>query len=194
MTLIKGIAGACALSLAAVAMTGGAAAAPAVESCPANAKKANLNFTLKDAEGKTVNLAAYKGKVLLLDFWATWCAPCKVEMPAFIDLYKTYKPRGFEVVGVVALDEFSKAIPFAKQAGITYPVLNGVDREDIEDAYGPLFALPTTLIIARDGRICARHVGLPTAGAADGKGAKKESSLSTAEVRKIFEAQIKPLL
>src|SRR4051812_16256544 len=90
-------------------------AAFAAEACPAGARKANLNFTMKDTEGKPVNLASYKGKVLLLDFWATWCLPCKVEMPGFVELYKTYKSKGFEVVGVVALDEFSKAKPFAAQ-------------------------------------------------------------------------------
>jgi peroxiredoxin len=163
-----------------------APSAPAVEACPANAKKANLGFTLKNTEGQTINLASYKGKVLLLDFWATWCAPCKVEMPGFIDLYKTYRSRGFEVVGVVAMDEFSKAKPFATQFGINYPVLNGVDREDIEDAFGPFFALPTTLLIARDGRICSRHVGLPpaTGGGTPGVDA----------IKKVFEAQIKALL
>lgn len=176
----------CVASVGFVAGPAPAALAPAGEACPAEAKKANLNFTLKDAEGKLVNLADFKGKVLLLDFWATWCVPCKVEMPAFVELYRAYKSRGFAVAGIVALDEFSKAIPFAKQFGLTYPVLNGVDREDIEDAFGPLFALPTTLIIARDGRICARHVGLPTP--------KEVTSPTVADVKKIFDAQIKPLL
>src|SRR5262252_7307095 len=68
--------------------------------CPANAKKANFDLTMKDLSGRAVKLSDYRGKVLLLDFWATWCAPCKVEIPAFIDLYKTYRARGFEVVGI----------------------------------------------------------------------------------------------
>jgi len=154
----------------AVAVVGARSAAPSIASsvvdaaaddaCPANAKKANLNFTLKDLNGRDVQLSDYRGKVLLLDFWATWCVPCKVEIPAFVDLYKTYKGKGFEVIGVVAMDEFTKAKPFVQQYGINYTVLNGVDREDIEDAFGPLFALPTSLIIARDGRICARHAAL----------------------------------
>jgi peroxiredoxin len=159
--------------------------AAADATCPADAKKANLNFTLKDLNGRDVKLSDYRGKVLLLDFWATWCVPCKVEIPAFVDLYKTYKAKGFEVIGVVAMDEFTKAKPFVQQYGINYTVLNGVDREDIEDAFGPLFALPTSLIIARDGRICARHVGLPPM-----KG--KEATVN--EVRESFAASIKPLL
>jgi thiol-disulfide isomerase/thioredoxin len=161
------------------------AAAPDVAACPANAKKANFNFTLKDLNGRTVKLSDYQGKVLLLDFWATWCAPCKVEIPAFIDLYKTYKPRGFEVVGVVVMEDFVKAKPYVQQNGINYTVLDGVDREDVEDAYGPLFALPTSLVIARDGRICARHVGLPPT---------RTKDPSVNDVKEFFAATIKALL
>jgi len=160
-------------------------AASADATCPANSKKANLDFTLKDLNGRDVKLSDYRGKVLLLDFWATWCVPCKVEIPAFVDLYKTYKAKGFEVIGVVAMDEFTKAKPFVQQYGINYTVLNGVDREDIEDAFGPLFALPTSLIIARDGRICARHVGLPPL---------KGKDASVNEVKESFAASIRPLL
>ena len=138
------------------------AAATNTQACPANAKKANLNLTLKDINGKGVKLADYSGKVVLLDFWATWCAPCKVEIPGFIDLYSKYKPQGFEVIGVVVLDRFVNAGPFAKQFKMNYTILDGVDREDVEDAYGPLFALPTTFVIARDGRICDKHIGLTT--------------------------------
>src|SRR3954451_9177833 len=71
--------------------------------CPANAKHANLNFTLQDTDGKPVKLSDYKGQVVLLAFWATWCGPCKIEIPGFIDLYARYKARGFEVVSVVIL-------------------------------------------------------------------------------------------
>lgn len=161
------------------------AAPPETAACPAGAKKANLNFTLKDLEGRNVKLSDYAGKVLLLDFWATWCAPCKIEIPAFVDLYKTYKPRGFEVVGVVVMEDFAKAKPFVQQNAMNYTVLNGVDREDIEDAFGPLFALPTSLVIARDGRICARHVGLPPLQG-------KEPAVT--EVKELFAASIRPLL
>jgi peroxiredoxin len=128
--------------------------------CAANAARANLDFALKDIGGRTVKLADYKGKVLLLDFWATWCGPCRVEIPAFVEMYDKYKSQGFEVVGVVVLDEFSNAVPFARQFKMNYTILNGNEREDLENAYGPLFALPTTFIISRDGRICQKHVGL----------------------------------
>jgi len=132
----------------------------AAASCPANAKKANLNFRLKNLEGKAVQLADFTGKVVLLDFWATWCGPCKIEIPGFVDLYAKYKSRGLEVIGVVVLDEFKKAAPFAREFKMNYTILNGDGREDIDAAYGPIFGLPTTFIISRDGRICAKHIGL----------------------------------
>jgi peroxiredoxin len=163
-----------------------AARSPEAAACPADARHANLDFTLKDMNGRDVRLADYRGKVLLLDFWATWCGPCKIEIPGFVDLYAKYKSRGFEVAGIVVLDRFANARPFAEQYRMTYPVLDGVDRDDIDDAFGPMFGLPTSFLIARDGRICSKHLGLPVS-------ASRSVPIERA-VREKFEAEIKSLL
>jgi cytochrome c biogenesis protein CcmG/thiol:disulfide interchange protein DsbE len=175
------------LAAIAAACGGRAPKAPDAAACPADAKPANLNFTLKDTAGKEVRLADYKGKVLLLDFWATWCGPCKVEIPAFIDLYNKYKSEGLEVVGVVLLDKFENAKPFAEKMKMNYAVLNGDEQQDkIDDAYGPLFGLPISFIISRDGKICQKHLGLP--------GATRDKDPDAKTVKDIFESQIKALL
>ena len=126
------------------------------------AKPANLNFTFKDLQGKSVTLSDYKGKVLLLDFWATWCPPCRKEIPGFIELYNTYKSRGLVVIGVSMddTDDIPDVKRYAAQIKMNYPILLGFGREDdLKPVFGEL-PLPTSFVIARDGRICARHDGL----------------------------------
>ena len=160
---------------------------PDAAACPADAKPANLDFTLKDLSGKAVRLADYKGKGVLLDFWAPWRGPCTIEILGFIELYATYKAQGLEVVGVVMLDKFENARPFAEKMKMTYPILNGDEQQDaIDNAYGPLFGLPMSFIISRDGRVCQKHLGLP--------GATKDKDPDAQSVKDIFEAQIKALL
>jgi cytochrome c biogenesis protein CcmG/thiol:disulfide interchange protein DsbE len=136
------------------------AGAPAGAACPANAKAANLNFTLKDVDNKDVQLASFKGKVVLLDFWATWCGPCKIEIPWFIEFQKKYGKDGLQVVGVSVDDTVDKLKPYVANARMNYVVLQGLDHDEVQDAFGPMFGIPVTAIISRDGRICAKHVGL----------------------------------
>lgn len=130
--------------------------------CSANATPANLNFTLKDGNGKDLKLSDFKGKVVLLNFWATWCPPCKLEIPWFVELQEKYKDKGFQVIGVSVDDTPDKLAPFAKQFKINYPLLVGLDREDVQEAYGPIFAVPVTVIIGRDGKTCVKQLGPAT--------------------------------
>ena len=127
--------------------------------CAPARKAANLNFTLKDVQGKNVALSAYKGQVIMLDFWATWCAPCKVEIPWFVELYKKYQSQGFVVLGVSVDDSVDKLKPFVAKFKMNYPVLIGDGRDDVKDAFGPLVGFPTSVLIARDGTICSTHIG-----------------------------------
>ena len=117
-------------------------------------------FALKDSDGKVVHLSDYRGKVVLLDFWATWCGPCKIEIPWFVEFQNKYGKDGLQVVGVSTDDTAAKLKPYVAQMKMNYLVLQGLDRDDIQDAYGPLFGIPVTILISRDGKICAKHVGL----------------------------------
>jgi cytochrome c biogenesis protein CcmG/thiol:disulfide interchange protein DsbE len=128
--------------------------------CPANAKPANLNFTLRDINNQDVRLASLKGKVILLDFWATWCAPCKIEIPWFIEFQKKYGKDGLQVVGVSVDDTLDKLRPFVSQMNMNYIVLQGLDHDEVQDAFGPIFGVPVTLVISREGKICTKHTGL----------------------------------
>jgi peroxiredoxin len=126
---------------------------------PDKERHAAPEFALKDADGKTVHLAEYRGKVVLLDFWATWCPPCKLEIPWLIDLERKNKDRGFEVLGISMDDEGWEVVkPFMREAGMNYRVVIGNDST--AETYGGVESLPTTFAIDRDGKIAAIHIGL----------------------------------
>jgi peroxiredoxin len=117
------------------------------------------DFTLKDADGKTVHLSDYKGKVVLLDFWATWCGPCRIEIPWFTDLERKNKDKGFEVLGVSMDDNgWEDVKPFLAEMKVNYRVVIGDDTTTA--AYGGVDSLPTTLLIDKQGKIAAIHIGL----------------------------------
>jgi thiol-disulfide isomerase/thioredoxin len=128
--------------------------------CMADAKPANLDFTMKDLDGKDVSLSSFKGKVVLLNFWATWCGPCKAEIPGFVELQNQYGKDGLIVVGYSVDDEAPKARAFANEYKINYPVLLGLGREDVQEAYGPIWGIPASFIISREGKVCQKHLGI----------------------------------
>jgi peroxiredoxin len=130
--------------------------------CTASRSKANLDFTVQDVDGKQVRLSQYRGRVILLNFWATWCGPCRVEIPWLIDLYRKHRASGLVVLGVSVDASVPRVKPFARELRINYPVLIGAGRDDLSAAFGPFRGFPTSVIVARDGTICMRHIGIAT--------------------------------
>lgn len=117
------------------------------------------DFALESLDGKTVRLSDFRGKAVLLNFWATWCQPCKIEMPWFVDLQKRYGPEGLQVLGVAMDDADPKDIAkFAQDLGVDYPILIG--KEAVGEAYGGVQFLPATFYIGRDGKVIDRVFGL----------------------------------
>ena len=117
------------------------------------------DFTLQSLEGKTIHLSDFRGKAVVLNFWATWCGPCKIEMPWFVDLQKQYGPAGVQFLGVAMDDASTKDIAeFAQSMNVNYPILIG--KEAVGDAYGGVQFLPETFYIDRNGKVVDKGFGL----------------------------------
>jgi cytochrome c biogenesis protein CcmG/thiol:disulfide interchange protein DsbE len=130
---------------------------------PEKSRKAAPDFTLKDAKGATVKLSDYRGKVVLLNFWATWCGPCKIEIPWFVEFEKTYKDKGFAVLGVSMDEEGWEVVhPYLEKAKVNYRMMIGDDT--MAQQYGGVDSLPTSFLIDKEGRIASVHVGLVSKG------------------------------
>jgi peroxiredoxin len=124
-----------------------------VSSMPKNAAP---QFTLNDINGRPVSLADYRGKVVILDFWAPWCPPCKREIPDLISLQDQYASKGLQIIGV-GLDRPDNVSSFVRENGVNYPVMVGDD--DITQLYGGIPGIPTTFIIDKEGNISKRFEG-----------------------------------
>ena len=130
-------------------------------------------WELKEVDGRTVKLSDFRGKVVILDFWATWCGPCQMEIPGFVDLQKKNKEQGLAVIGVSLDDGGPESVkPYLKRLKVNYPVVIGNTK--VTGDYGGIEAIPTTFIINRRGEIVSKHLGYTE--------------------EKQFEAEIKPLL
>jgi peroxiredoxin len=121
--------------------------------------KAAPDFSLPTTTGQTMKLSDFQGKAVLLNFWATWCEPCKVEMPWFVELQKKYGPQGLQVLGVAMDDASPKDIAaFAEKMGVNYPILIG--KEEVGTQYGGIDYLPSTYYISRNGKVIDHAFGL----------------------------------
>jgi cytochrome c biogenesis protein CcmG/thiol:disulfide interchange protein DsbE len=135
-------------------------------------RKPASSFSLPGRDGKAVKLSSLKGKVVLLDFWATWCTGCKLEIPWFIEFDKAYRAKGLAAVGVAMDDDGFKTVePYLKTHPISYPIVAG--NLEMASPYG-VAALPVTVLIDRTGKVAATHIGVVD--------------------KKAFEAELKQLL
>jgi thiol-disulfide isomerase/thioredoxin len=126
---------------------------------PAAQRKPAPVFSAKDSQGRPIALSSFKGKVVLLNFWATYCGPCKLEMPWFVEFEKKYGPQGFAVFGVSMDEEGWEVVkPYLERVPVNYQI--GVVSDEVASLYGGVETLPETLILDREGRIAARHIGL----------------------------------
>ena len=152
----------------------------APDSVPKLEGKVAPGFTLTTLDGKKVSLADYKGKPVLVNFWATWCGPCKLEMPWLEEFHKKYESKGLVVLGVVAADQAGKSTieSVVNKAGVTYPVLLPDDK--VETAYGGVNFLPESFYVGRDGKVVIEAFGTN-----DGQGGK---DLIEANIQKLLAA------
>ncbi len=131
------------------------------------------DFALEDANGQTLKLSDLRGKVVLLNFWATWCGPCKIEIPWFVEMEREFKDQGFAVLGVSMDEDGWKAVkPFMQDMKVNYRMVLGT--EEMAQLYGGVQALPTSFILDRNGKVASVHMGIVS--------------------RKVFEEEIRALL
>jgi cytochrome c biogenesis protein CcmG/thiol:disulfide interchange protein DsbE len=127
-----------------------------------SAEVAKLDYTLKDMHGKAVRLAEFKGRPLVVNFWATWCTPCKHEIPSFVALVDKYRDQNLTVLGISTDDSPEDLRTFAAEFKINYPVLVGLGMDELIEAYEAEMMIPVTWFIRRDGTVALKHAGTQT--------------------------------
>jgi thiol-disulfide isomerase/thioredoxin len=129
---------------------------------PAKPEMARLDFQLKDMNGADVKLSDFKGRPLLVNFWATWCGPCKHEIPLFVELVERYRDQKFTVLGISTDDTPADLRPFAAEYKMNYPVLVGLNNDALLEAYDAVFAIPVSWFIRADGTVFLKRPGPAT--------------------------------
>jgi peroxiredoxin len=119
------------------------------------------DFTLPQVDGPSLTLSSYRGRVVLLDFWATWCVPCREEIPRFVELQDKYRAQGLQIIGVSMDDSADPVRTFAQQFHMNYPIVMG--NAKIGEQYGGVLGLPIAFLLDRDGRIVKKHIGATAA-------------------------------
>ena len=115
------------------------------------------DFSLPDLSGQNLSLSSYRGKVVLLDFWATWCGPCREEIPRFVQMQDKFGPQGLQILGVSMDDSPDPVREFYQKFHMNYPVVMG--NAKLGELYGGILGLPVAYLIDREGRITSRHIG-----------------------------------
>lgn len=115
------------------------------------------DFSLPDLSGQKLTLSSYRGKVVLLDFWATWCAPCREEIPRFVEMQDKYQAQGLQILGVSMDDSPEPVREFSQKFHMNYPVVMGNAKTG--ELYGGILGLPVAYLIDREGRVTSRHIG-----------------------------------
>ncbi len=131
---------------------------PSRHPASAGALSSAPDFSLKQPDGARLRLSDYAGKVVLLDFFATWCSPCRDEIPHFVEWQSKYSNQGLQVIGVSMDDDTRPVAEFSRELGINYPVVLGT--QELASRYGGILGLPANIVIARNGKIVAKHLGL----------------------------------